>query len=95
MPDSYIRYCGKEADTDTEQIEYDLDREDAVWLKLANEKRKKHKDKLITEAILEKAIDRLEKESHFQVFFGIFYNFLGYFLSIRKLQTISIRWSCR
>ncbi|KAI1715477.1 PHD-zinc-finger like domain-containing protein [Ditylenchus destructor] len=67
MPEQYIRYDGREAETDTEQVEYDLDREDINWLKLANERRKRLKEKPISESILEKAIDRFEKESHFQL----------------------------
>uniref|UniRef100_A0A915E1U1 Uncharacterized protein n=1 Tax=Ditylenchus dipsaci TaxID=166011 RepID=A0A915E1U1_9BILA len=67
MPDQYVRYNGREAETDTEQVEYDLDREDMAWLSLANDRRKHRKEKIITEGVLEKAMDRLEKESHFQL----------------------------
>ena len=55
-------------ETDTEDyVEYDLDKEDTVWLKMSNEHRRRENKKVVSEALLERCMDRLEKESHFQV----------------------------
>jgi hypothetical protein len=64
----YINYTGIE-ETSNHDLEYDLDKEDIEWLRLINAKRMKRGFSFIKENDLEKAIDFLEKESHFQVFF--------------------------
>lgn len=69
MPKSYIKYIENEGENKTNEIEYDLDREDLEWLKLINLKRKEKGYNFIDDIVFEKAINLLEKESYFQVFF--------------------------
>uniref|UniRef100_A0A914KMF9 Uncharacterized protein n=2 Tax=Meloidogyne TaxID=189290 RepID=A0A914KMF9_MELIC len=66
MPKSYIKYIENEGENKTNEIEYDLDREDLEWLKLINLKRKEKGYNFIDDIVLEKAINLLEKESYFQ-----------------------------
>ncbi|KAL3100444.1 hypothetical protein niasHS_001747 [Heterodera schachtii] len=66
MPSAYVQ-CATEEEEDNEGVtEYDLDREDLAWLQLANARRQKIGVPPIDDDTLEKAIDMLEKESHFQ-----------------------------
>uniref|UniRef100_A0A915M1T0 Enhancer of polycomb-like N-terminal domain-containing protein n=1 Tax=Meloidogyne javanica TaxID=6303 RepID=A0A915M1T0_MELJA len=66
MPKSYIKYIENEGENKTNEIEYDLDREDLEWLKLINLKRKEKGYNFIDDIVFEKAINLLEKESYFQ-----------------------------
>jgi hypothetical protein len=50
-----------------DEVEYDLDEEDFAWLELINEKRAKQKYVQVEPEDMELLMDRLEKESHFQV----------------------------
>ncbi len=49
------------------EVEYDMDEEDVVWLKLMNKKRTSENLHAITEEQFELLMDRLEKESYFHV----------------------------
>jgi bromodomain and PHD finger-containing protein 1 len=51
-----------------EEVEYDMDEEDNVWLKLINEQRQSENASIpeITQQQFELLMDRLEKESYFQ-----------------------------
>jgi hypothetical protein len=68
MTTSYIQYVGREEESSRGEVEYDLDREDLEWLRLYNTKRQRQGLVPIEEGLLERAMDALEKESHFQVF---------------------------
>uniref|UniRef100_A0A183BZP1 PHD-type domain-containing protein n=1 Tax=Globodera pallida TaxID=36090 RepID=A0A183BZP1_GLOPA len=67
MPTPYVCCAMEEEETNRNETEYDLDREDLTWLQMANARRHKAKRPSIDECTLERAIDMLEKESHFQV----------------------------
>ncbi|KAI6225149.1 hypothetical protein M3Y99_01377200 [Aphelenchoides fujianensis] len=66
LPEEYIQYDGKEAETDEDEVEYDLDDEDFVWLELINQRRASEGLGPIDEKQLERGIDRFEKASYFQ-----------------------------
>ena len=72
LPKEYVRSNVNEEKIGESHVEYDMDEEDYVWLKMANERRKRQKMKPMSEAVFEQAMDRLEKESHFQA-----WKFLG------------------
>jgi len=69
LPPSYIKFVEKTAEELDEEIEYDMDEEDDVWLRMVNEERTggdagaAH----ISQEQFEILMDRLEKESYFQV----------------------------
>lgn len=67
IPNSYVQCTDHEEEAGKGEVEYDLDREDMVWLQLANARRRKMGKTPIDEETLEQAMDMLEKESHFQV----------------------------
>jgi len=67
MPNSYIRYMERPIEEIAEEVEYDLDEEDCAWLDLVNEKREGSRSAAITPEVMEFLMDRLEKESYFQV----------------------------
>lgn len=48
-------------------MEYDVDEEDTAWLSLMNEKREEQNLSPVSVDSLELLMDRLEKESYFQV----------------------------
>lgn len=48
-------------------MEYDVDEEDTAWLSLINEKRAAKGQNAVSVDALELLMDRLEKESYFQV----------------------------
>lgn len=48
-------------------MEYDVDEEDTAWLSIMNEKRESTGVTPVTVDTLELLMDRLEKESYFQV----------------------------
>ena len=62
-----IRFVEKTAAELAEEVEYDLDEEDCVWLDLMNEKRLPLPPVRLEH--MQMLMDRLEKESFFQVFF--------------------------
>ncbi|KAI6172521.1 hypothetical protein M3Y98_00982200 [Aphelenchoides besseyi] len=66
LPKDYVQYNGKEAETDEEEVEYDIDDEDLVWLELINERREDNGLEPISNKLLELGIDRFEKASYFQ-----------------------------
>ncbi|CAK8689163.1 unnamed protein product [Clavelina lepadiformis] len=63
---AYYRYIEKTAEDLEEEIEYDMDEEDAVWLELMNEHRSSEGLSLVTHNQLELLMDRFEKESYFE-----------------------------
>lgn len=66
-PEEFIKFVEKtKADYDR-LVEYDCDEEDYIWLKNINKERKKNKSKPILPEQMEQVMDRLEKESHFEV----------------------------
>ncbi|PAV84774.1 hypothetical protein WR25_14632 [Diploscapter pachys] len=67
VPKELIRYKAKKSEEYESLIEYDCDEEDCRWLKRANELRKKENKSQLDETAIEFIIDRLEKDSKFEV----------------------------
>ncbi|XP_053576948.1 peregrin isoform X2 [Bombina bombina] len=65
-PTSYYRYIEKSAEELDEEVEYDMDEEDYIWLDIMNERRKAESVNCIPQEIFEYLMDRLEKESYFE-----------------------------
>lgn len=65
MPDSYIKYIERPAEELEEEVEYDMDEEDEVWLRLINDIRRKTGLPRVSESNLEKIMDVFEKSCHF------------------------------
>ncbi|XP_077132429.1 peregrin isoform X5 [Ranitomeya variabilis] len=65
-PSSYYRYIEKSAEELDEEVEYDMDEEDYIWLDIMNERRKAEGVNFIPQEIFEYLMDRLEKESYFE-----------------------------
>ncbi|KAM9327213.1 peregrin isoform 2-T2 [Gastrophryne carolinensis] len=65
-PSSYYRYIEKSAEEMDEEVEYDMDEEDYIWLDIMNERRKTEGVNPIPQDIFEYLMDRLEKESYFE-----------------------------
>uniref|UniRef100_H3AJP9 Bromodomain and PHD finger containing 1 n=1 Tax=Latimeria chalumnae TaxID=7897 RepID=H3AJP9_LATCH len=65
-PTSYYRYIEKSAEELDEEVEYDMDEEDYIWLDIMNEKRKNEGVNSIPQEVFEYLMDRLEKESYFE-----------------------------
>ncbi|XP_053326065.1 peregrin isoform X1 [Spea bombifrons] len=65
-PSSYYRYIEKSAEELDEEVEYDMDEEDYIWLDIMNERRKAENVNSIPQEIFEYLMDRLEKESYFE-----------------------------
>ncbi|XP_012502184.1 PREDICTED: peregrin isoform X1 [Propithecus coquereli] len=65
-PTSYYRYIEKSAEELDEEVEYDMDEEDYIWLDIMNERRKTEGVNPIPQEIFEYLMDRLEKESYFE-----------------------------
>ncbi|XP_072928903.1 peregrin isoform X2 [Hemitrygon akajei] len=65
-PLSYYRYIEKSVEELDEEVEYDMDEEDYVWLDIMNEKRKIEGVNFIPQEVFEYLMDRLEKESYFE-----------------------------
>ncbi|XP_012676288.1 peregrin isoform X1 [Clupea harengus] len=65
-PSSYYRYIDKSLEELDEEVEYDIDEEDYIWLDIMNDKR--HSDGVapIPQEVFEYLMDRLEKESYFE-----------------------------
>uniref|UniRef100_A0A674MWR8 Bromodomain and PHD finger containing 1 n=1 Tax=Takifugu rubripes TaxID=31033 RepID=A0A674MWR8_TAKRU len=65
-PSSYYRYIDKSVEELDEEVEYDIDEEDYIWLKIMNDKRKRDGVTQIPQEVFEYLMDRLEKESYFE-----------------------------
>ncbi|TRY81725.1 hypothetical protein DNTS_031313 [Danionella cerebrum] len=65
-PISYYRYIDKSAEELDEEVEYDIDEEDWIWLDIMNEKRRSDGVAPIPQEVFECLMDRLEKESYFE-----------------------------
>ncbi|XP_040214966.1 peregrin isoform X1 [Rana temporaria] len=65
-PSSYYRYIEKSAEEMDEEVEYDMDEEDYIWLDFMNERRKTESLNCIPQETFEYLMDRLEKESYFE-----------------------------
>jgi len=72
-PNSYIRYMEATQEELSDEVEYDLEEEDVQWLELANVKRRKQGGVVVKRRDMEFMMDRLEKESYFQVTWHILY----------------------
>lgn len=68
-PNAYIRFIEKSAEELDGEVEYDVDEEDTAWLGIMNEKREAAGLSPVSVDSLELLMDRLEKESYFQVRF--------------------------
>lgn len=66
-PNAYIRFIEKSAEELDVDVEYDVDEEDTAWLGILNKQRTKQGLPLVSVDTLELLMDRLEKESYFQV----------------------------
>lgn len=72
LPPSYIKFVEKTSEELDEEVEYDMDEEDDIWLKLVNEERCGVVEGSgvslapISQEQFEILMDRLEKESYFQ-----------------------------
>ncbi|XP_020559982.1 peregrin isoform X2 [Oryzias latipes] len=65
-PSSYYRYIDKSAEELDEEVEYDIDEEDYIWLGIMNDKRRRDGVPPIPQEVFEYLMDRLEKESYFE-----------------------------
>lgn len=61
-----LRYIDKSAEELDEDVEYDIDEEDYIWLDFMNKKRDSDGVSPITQEVFEYLMDRLEKESYFE-----------------------------
>ncbi|XP_062855235.1 peregrin [Trichomycterus rosablanca] len=65
-PTSYYRYIDKSVEELDEEVEYDIDEEDYIWLDIMNDKRRSDGVTSIPQEVFEYLMDRLEKESYFE-----------------------------
>nr|XP_061802390.1 peregrin isoform X2 [Nerophis lumbriciformis] len=65
-PTSYYRYIDKSVEELDEEVEYDIDEEDYIWLDIMNDKRRLDGVTPIPQEVFEYLMDRLEKESYFE-----------------------------
>lgn len=63
----FHRFIERSAEEMDGEVEYDMDEEDAAWLGIINEKRKSGGIPEVSIDTFELLMDRLEKESYFQV----------------------------
>lgn len=75
-PNAYIRFIEKSAEELDGEVEYDVDEEDTAWLAIINKNRAKQALPPVSVDTLELLMDRLEKESYFQVSYSPLYYFL-------------------
>nr|XP_053641088.1 LOW QUALITY PROTEIN: peregrin-like [Cherax quadricarinatus] len=68
QPSNYYRFIEKSLEELDEEVEYDMDEEDRAWLQLMNDKRAVDELPPVQMETFELLMDRLEKESFFQVF---------------------------
>ncbi|BES98674.1 Bromodomain and Hypothetical proteinD finger-containing protein [Nesidiocoris tenuis] len=66
-PLGYIRFIEKSSEDLDGEVEYDMDEEDAAWLNLINNSRRDQSLSPVTVDVFELLMDRLEKESYFQM----------------------------
>lgn len=66
-PNSYIRFIERSAEEMDGEVEYDMDEEDAAWLVIINERRASMGVPEVPVDTFELLMDRLEKESYFQM----------------------------
>lgn len=66
LPTLIFRYIDKSVEELDEEVEYDIDEEDYIWLKIMNDKRKRDGVTQIPQEVFEYLMDRLEKESYFE-----------------------------
>lgn len=62
-----FRFIERSAEEMDGEVEYDMDEEDAAWLMIINEKRTAVNIPAVPVDTFELLMDRLEKESYFQV----------------------------
>lgn len=60
------RYIDKSVEELDEEVEYDIDEEDYIWLDIMNDKRRSDGVTQIPQEVFEYLMDRLEKESYFE-----------------------------
>uniref|UniRef100_A0A7N6BPK9 Bromodomain and PHD finger containing, 1 n=1 Tax=Anabas testudineus TaxID=64144 RepID=A0A7N6BPK9_ANATE len=65
-PLSYYRYIDKSVEELDEEVEYDIDEEDYIWLDIMNDRRRRDGVTPIPQEVFEYLMDRLEKESYFE-----------------------------
>ncbi|XP_069045753.1 peregrin isoform X2 [Lepisosteus oculatus] len=65
-PTSYYRYIDKSVEELDEEVEYDMDEEDYIWLDIMNDRRRSDGVAFIPQEVFEYLMDRLEKESYFE-----------------------------
>lgn len=78
QPNAYIRFIEKSAEELDGEVEYDVDEEDTAWLAIINKTRTKQGLPPVSVDTLELLMDRLEKESYFQVCFIIYFCYFFY-----------------
>lgn len=61
-----FRYIDKSVEELDEEVEYDMDEEDCIWLEIMNDKRRCDSVTPIPQEVFEYLMDRLEKESYFE-----------------------------
>lgn len=61
-----LRYIDKSAEELDEEVEYDIDEEDYIWLDIMNDRRRADGVVPIPQELFEYLMDRLEKESYFE-----------------------------
>ncbi|KAK7871739.1 hypothetical protein R5R35_014013 [Gryllus longicercus] len=66
-PNAYIRFIERSAEELDGEVEYDMDEEDAAWLSIINERRATAGLCEVPVDTFELLMDRLEKESYFQM----------------------------
>ncbi|XP_068086582.1 peregrin [Anabrus simplex] len=66
-PNSYIRFIERSAEELDGEVEYDMDEEDSAWLSIINERRAAAGLSDVPVDTFELLMDRLEKESYFQM----------------------------
>lgn len=66
-PKNYYRFIEKSPDELEEEVEYDMDEDDFSWLDLINKQRKFENLSEVDPESFELLMDRLEKESYFQM----------------------------
>ncbi|KAJ8006867.1 hypothetical protein DPEC_G00111670 [Dallia pectoralis] len=65
-PPAYYTYVEKTSEEMDEEVEYDMDEEDYVWLDLVNDKRRSEGVSQVSHNVFEFLMDRFEKESHLE-----------------------------
>ncbi|XP_047461715.1 peregrin isoform X2 [Mugil cephalus] len=61
-----LKYIDKSVEELDEEVEYDIDEEDYIWLDIMNDKRRRDGVTPIPQEVFEYLMDRLEKESYFE-----------------------------